>query len=150
MNALTITTLFLTVALQLCNSNGTQRVQRVRIRSSAVGGTAATNSSDSGNNGGATESRNDCQKLLVDIPLAPPRTDCSPGVMKAVPICSGTCKSYATYQRTFPYKVTRCTCCGAATYRHSKRTVSFQCGKTNETVSYNIAAVIECGCTACS
>ena len=119
------------VTTQLHNSSGTQRRQITR--------SAADNSTQP-----------QCQKTLVDISIAPPRAGCSSGVMQGVPTCSGACNSYTDYQLSYPYKVAECSCCSATTYKTSKRTVSFRCGNTNETVSYSIAAVIACGCSTCT
>ena len=91
-----------------------------------------------------------CQKVLVNMTVDPPRTGCLPGLMIAVPMCLGSCNSYVHYLKVNPYKESQCSCCQATTYRLSKRTVTFQCGGTTETTfSYNIAAVIECGCSSC-
>ena len=94
--------------------------------------------------------RTDCQKKLVNITVGSPREGCSPGLMVAVPVCSGTCISYVHYLKDRPYKESQCSCCRATTYRFSKRTVTFQCGGTTETISYHIAAAIDCNCSPCN
>ena len=93
--------------------------------------------------------RTACQKKLVNITVGAPREGCSPGLMVAVPVCSGACNSYVQYLKDRPYKESQCSCCRATTYRSSKRAVTFQCGGATETISYLIAAAIDCNCSPC-
>lgn len=90
-----------------------------------------------------------CQKLFVNITVDPPRVDCMPGLMVSVPICSGACNSYVRFLKASPYKESECSCCKATTYSLTKRIITFQCGSTTHVASYNIAAVIYCGCNSC-
>lgn len=151
MTATLCTLLFLaTVTIQLCDSDGAHRERRI-ARSNADRNVRATtaNSSALNNNSTPQSTQSACQKTLIDLQIPPPRARCSKGVMKDVPICSGACNSFTNFKVAFPYKQAQCSCCTATTYRILERTVIFKCGKTNETVSYNIAAVLECNCASC-
>ena len=57
-----------------------------------------TTSPDTAAPAGSTQTA--CQKKLVNITVGAPRKGCSPGLMVAVPVCSGACNSYVQYLKT--------------------------------------------------